>query len=90
MLSRLVWETIGPFGTNGCHDGVHICDGTLRLFNQSQASMEGPITDLDSITIDPSYPSKTGVCVHGTLRMNACLFSASIFRAGPAAAQPIG
>ena len=40
---------MGPFGTNGCHDGVQIWHGTFRLFNQSQASMEGPIPNLDSI-----------------------------------------
>ena len=59
MQILVVWETIGPFGTNGCRVGVRIWDGTFSLFNQSQASMEGPIPNLDSIfEFDPTYPSQ--------------------------------
>ena len=58
-LLSLVRETLGPLGTNGCHDWVQMWHGTFRLFNQSQTSMEGPIPNLDSIfQFDPTYPSQ--------------------------------
>ena len=58
----LVWETIGHFGTNGCPDGVQIWHGTFHLFNQSQASMKGPIQNLDfNLQFDPTYPFQIGV-----------------------------
>ena len=56
---KLVWETIVPFGTNGCQDGVQIWHGTFCLFIQTEASMEGPILNLDSIyNFDSTYPSQ--------------------------------